>query len=79
MNLVVSDIGAAIAGWRLSTPSDAAFAASAGVCIDARAPVRLDRAEIVHGCEPVADAAPDDAPRAAPRILSTLPASRRTQ
>jgi hypothetical protein len=75
MNFAISDIEAAIEGWRMRSPSDEAFAASA----EARALARLYGAVIAHGCEGVADAALDDAQRDALRILSTHPAGRFTQ
>ena len=72
MNLAISDIEAAIRGWRLHSSSDEAFAATAEAC----ALARLYGAVIVQGCEAVADAEPDDAQRTALRILST-PGARR--
>ncbi|WP_421380702.1 DUF3717 domain-containing protein (plasmid) [Paraburkholderia sp. DD10] len=69
MNFAISDIEAAIRGWRMRSPSDEAFAASA----EARALARLYGAVIVHGCEGSTDAELDDAQRDALRILSTHP------
>lgn len=75
MNFAISDIEAAIEGWRMRSSSDEAFAGSA----EARALARLYGAVIAHGCEGVTDAGLDDAQRDALRILSTRAAGRRTQ
>jgi hypothetical protein len=68
MNFAISDIEAAIGGWRQRASSDDAFAVSAEAC----ALARLYGAVIVHGGEAVAEAELDDAQREALRILSTL-------
>ncbi|CAE6863886.1 hypothetical protein R75465_07825 [Paraburkholderia aspalathi] len=69
MNFAISDIEAAIEGWRMRSSSDEAFAGSA----EARALARLYGAVIVHGCESIPDAGLDDAQRDALRILSADP------
>ncbi|MFM0363017.1 DUF3717 domain-containing protein [Paraburkholderia sediminicola] len=69
MNFSISDIEAAIEGWRMRSPSDEAFAASTEV----RALARLYGAVIVHGRDGVPDAGLDDAQRDALRILSADP------
>ncbi|SIT50773.1 conserved hypothetical protein [Paraburkholderia piptadeniae] len=68
MNYAISDIEAAIEGWRLRAASDEAFAASVEAC----ALARLYGAVIVYGCEALADAELDDAQRDALQILTTL-------
>ena len=68
MTFAISDIEAAIEGWRQRASSDKAFATSAEVC----ALARLYGAVIVHGCEALADAELDETQRNALRILSTL-------
>jgi hypothetical protein len=75
MNFAISDIEAAIEGWRLHASSDEAFADSAEAC----ALAWLYGSVIVHGCEAVADADLNDAQRDALRILSTLPPGTLTQ
>jgi len=69
MSFAISDIEAAIEGWRMRSPSDEAFAAST----EARALARLYGAVIVYGCERITDAELDDAQRDALRILSADP------
>ncbi|HKR38867.1 MAG TPA: DUF3717 domain-containing protein [Paraburkholderia sp.] len=71
MNLAISDIEAAIDGWRQRAASDEAFAMSAEAC----ALARLYGAVIVHGCEALADAELDDTQRHALQILSSLSTS----
>lgn len=69
MNFAISDIEAAIEGWRMRSPSDEAFAAST----EARALARLYGAMILHGCVAITDAGLDDAQRDALRILCADP------
>jgi hypothetical protein len=69
MNFAISDIEAAIVGWRMRSPSDEAFAAST----EARALARLYGAMILHGCVAITDAGLDDAQRDALRILCADP------
>lgn len=69
MNFAISDMEAAIEGWRIRSPSDEAFAAST----EARALARLYGAVIVHGREGITDAGLDNAQRDALRILSADP------
>jgi hypothetical protein len=68
MNLVISDIEAAIQGWRQRAGSDEAFAMSA----EAWALARLCGAVIVHGCEALVDAELDETQHRALQILSRL-------